>query len=179
MPYKAPIICLKCESTESTFWTNAENLGVICFECVNEAKKDNEAEADAKDEEDEKPTKKRPRATRSYKTRHNPTATPKQPAAPKSRGRRGLFKKVPMKAPASVATVVTSDHVFYKGSYIQVGDIVSVKDENNDCYYAQITGLMTDQYCSKSAVLQWLFPSAESPPPNEEFDPATYIIGAY
>lgn len=36
---------------------------------------------------------------------------------------------------------------------------------------------MTDQYCNKSAVLQWLLPTKESPPPNEEFDPASYIVG--
>jgi len=177
MPYKAPIVCLKCEATESSFWTNAENLGVICFDCVNEAKK-NYDETEVKEEEEEKPPKKKTRsAARSYKTRHNPNATPKQSSVPKGRGRRGLFKKVPMKAPASVATVITSDYIFYKGSYIQVGDIVAVKDESDDCYYAQIIGLMTDQYCNKSAVLQWLLPTAESPPPNEEFDPATYIIG--
>lgn len=48
MPYKAPIICLKCNATESSFWTNAENLGVICFDCVNEAKKDIDAESEIK-----------------------------------------------------------------------------------------------------------------------------------
>ncbi|XP_050306154.1 GATA zinc finger domain-containing protein 1 [Anthonomus grandis grandis] len=175
MPYKAPIVCLKCESTESALWTNAENLGVICINCVNEAKKGPENEE--KEEEEEKPPKKKTRGSRSYKTRHNPNATAKQSVVPRGRGRRSLFKKVPMKAPSSVATIVTSEHVFHKGSYYQIGDIVSVLDESNDCYYAQIIGLMTDQYCKKNAVLQWLLPTAESPPPNEEFDPATYIIG--
>lgn len=52
-----------------------------------------------------------------------------------------------------------------------------MKDEENDIYYAQITGLLTDQYCDKSAVVTWLLPTQESPPPNQEFDPATYIIG--
>ncbi|XP_066143083.1 GATA zinc finger domain-containing protein 1 [Euwallacea fornicatus] len=177
MPYKNPVVCLKCQTKESSFWTNAENLGVICLNCVTEAKKDNIEDTEVKDEEEEKPQKKKTRSARSYKTRHNPNATPKQATVPKGRGRRGLFKKVPMKSPASVATTVTSDFVFHKGSYIQIGDIMSVTDENDDCYYAQIIGLMTDQYCSKSAVLQWLLPTAESPPPNLEFDPATYIIG--
>ncbi|KAL1513764.1 hypothetical protein ABEB36_003132 [Hypothenemus hampei] len=176
MPYKAPIVCLKCEATESSFWTNAENLGVICLNCINEAKKSKD-DGNSKDEDDDKPPKKKTRTSRSYKTRHNPNATPRQSSAPKGRGRRSLFKKVPMKASASVATVVTNDYVFYKGSYIQIGDIVSVRDESDDYYYAQIIGLMTDQYCNKSAVLQWLLPTSESPPPNEEFDPATYIIG--
>lgn len=48
MPYKTPIVCLKCEATESPLWTNAENLGVICLNCVNEVKKDNDDETEIK-----------------------------------------------------------------------------------------------------------------------------------
>jgi hypothetical protein len=29
----------------------------------------------------------------------------------------------------------------------------------------------------KSAVITWLIPTKSSPDPNEEFDPATYLIG--
>lgn len=65
----------------------------------------------------------------------------------------------------------------FQGSYIQVGDIVSLQDEDGGIYYAQIKGLLTDQYCEKSAVITWLLPTQESPPPEEGFDPATYIIG--
>ena len=50
-------------------------------------------------------------------------------------------------------------------------------DEDNDIYYAQIRGLLTDQYCEKSAVVTWLLPTQDSPPSNESFDPATYILG--
>lgn len=50
-------------------------------------------------------------------------------------------------------------------------------DENTDIYYAQIRGLLTDQYCEKSACITWLLPTQESPPPAEGFDPATYILG--
>lgn len=62
---------------------------------------------------------------------------------------------------------------------MQVGDIVSLMDEDGDVYYAQIRGLLTDQYCEKSAVITWLLPTQESPPPSESFDPATYVIGKY
>lgn len=72
------------------------------------------------EEEDEKPQKKRTRSARSYKTRLNPNATPKQPTVPKGKGRRGLFKKVPMKAPTSCATTVTSEHVFHKASQFEL-----------------------------------------------------------
>lgn len=50
-------------------------------------------------------------------------------------------------------------------------------DMDGGTYYAQIRGFMTDQYCEKSAVVTWLLPTKASPPPEEKFDPATYIIG--
>lgn len=115
MPLKGVPTCLKCETTESPLWTNAESLGAICLNCVNEAKDNmkNEAE-EAEDETAVTGTKKKKfKATRSYKTRLNPFALPKTPA-PKGRGRRSMFKKTPMKAPAAVATTVTSDCVFFK-----------------------------------------------------------------
>lgn len=115
MPLKPNVACLKCETNESLMWTNVEGLGVICFDCVKETKDKIKAELE---EEDDKvdavvKTKKKPRTTRSYKTRLNPLALPKT-TIPKGRGRRSLFKRTPVKAPISVATVVTSDSVFYK-----------------------------------------------------------------
>ncbi|XP_044264491.1 GATA zinc finger domain-containing protein 1 [Tribolium madens] len=180
MPLKGTTpVCLKCETSESPLWTNAENLGAICLDCVNEAKDNLKSEQEEENDdksEDSKSIKRKQRTTRSYKTRLNPFAIPKI-GAPKGRGRRGIFKKTPIKAPSAVATTITSESIFYKGSYIQVGDIVSMQDEDGDIFYAQIKGLLTDQYCEKSAVITWLLPTQESPPPEEGFDPATYIIG--
>ncbi|XP_045601786.1 GATA zinc finger domain-containing protein 1 [Procambarus clarkii] len=96
---------------------------------------------------------------------------------PKGKGRRYIFKKSATKAPAAVATPVTSEYLFYKGLYYQVGDIVSLIDIDGGTYYAQIRGLLQDQYCEKSAVLTWLIPTKGSPPPEKGFDPSTYIIG--
>lgn len=69
--------------------------------------------------------------------------------------------------------------LFYRtqGSYIQIGDIVSLCNSNYDTFYAQIRGLMVDSFCEKSAVITWLLPTQTSPPPNEQFDPSTYLIG--
>lgn len=64
-----------------------------------------------------------------------------------------------------------------QGSYIQIGDIVSLCNSNYDTFYAQIRGLMVDSFCEKSAVITWLLPTNMSPPPNEQFDPSTYLIG--
>lgn len=129
------------------------------------------------------------------------TNTPRTPANMRGRGRRSFFKKTPFKAPSATATIVTSDSVYYnvlydefyslvlcgcvaftfviffQGNYMQIGDIVSMIDEEGDTYYAQIRGFMTDQYCEKSAVVTWLLPTKASPPPAKCFDPATYIIG--
>lgn len=98
-------------------------------------------------------------------------------SVPKGKGRRYIFKKSATKAPAAVATPVTSEYLFYKGLYYQVGDIVSLIDIDGGTYYAQIRGLLQDQYCEKSAVLTWLIPTKGSPPPEQGFDPSTYIIG--
>jgi hypothetical protein len=52
-----------------------------------------------------------------------------------------------------------------------------MRDIDGGLYYAQIRGLLTDQYCEKSCVVTWLLPTQASPNAEEGFDPATYIIG--
>lgn len=64
-----------------------------------------------------------------------------------------------------------------QGFYYQIGDIVSLCNSNYDIFYAQIRGLIVDSFCEKSAVLTWLIPTQLSPPPNENFNPSTYLIG--
>lgn len=115
MPFKGSPICLKCKTNESPLWTNAENLGAICLDCVNEAKDTLKSELMEDDDklDESKNHKKRPRATRSYKTRLNSLALPKT-AAPKGKGRRAIFKRTPLRAPTAVATPVTADFIFYK-----------------------------------------------------------------
>ncbi|KAK9889419.1 hypothetical protein WA026_004692 [Henosepilachna vigintioctopunctata] len=174
MPLRGTPICLKCRATESPLWTNAENLGAICLNCVNESKESIKTAVAGPSVSDIKPPKHKQRATRS--TRLNPFALPRF-CGPKGRGRRSIFKKSPSKAPDAIATPVTSSSVFSLGTYYQIGDLVSIIGDDDNIYYAQIRGLLTDQYCEKSAVITWLLPTRESPPPNEGFDPATYIIG--
>jgi len=96
----------------------------------------------------------------------------------KGKGRRNMFKKKPVKSIATVPTPVTSERIYYKGQYFHVGDIVSVTNiDDDDIYYAQLRGFLTDEYSEKSAVITWLLPTTASPPPNEGFHPATYIVG--
>ncbi|XP_055522832.1 GATA zinc finger domain-containing protein 1 [Wyeomyia smithii] len=93
------------------------------------------------------------------------------------RSRRFIFKKNPMKAPNITVTTRTVETLFHNNIYYQLGDIVSVIDAKGNTYYAQIHGLQIDSYCEKSAYITWLLPTTSSPPPNEKFDPATYLIG--
>jgi len=97
--------------------------------------------------------------------------------APGSRSRRTLFKRPAQKTPKVQACTRFVKSVFYKGSYMQIGDIVSIVDGDQNLYYAQIRGLLVDAYCEKSAFLTWLIPTQDSPDPQEGFDPATYLIG--
>ncbi|KAF4794309.1 Ankyrin repeat and IBR domain-containing protein 1 [Turdus rufiventris] len=88
----------------------------------------------------------------------------------------GDNNREPIKAPESVSTIITAESIFYKGVYYQIGDVVSVVDEQDGrTYYAQIRGFIQDQYCEKSAALTWLIPTQASP--KDCFDPASYIIG--
>ncbi|TRY83221.1 hypothetical protein DNTS_032500 [Danionella cerebrum] len=85
-------------------------------------------------------------------------------------------EKKPIKAPESVATIVTSESMFYKGIYFQIGDVIKVIDEDDGKpYFAQIRGFVQDQYCEKSAALTWLIPTQASP--RDQFDPSTFIVG--
>ncbi|KAH8245451.1 hypothetical protein KR032_010479 [Drosophila birchii] len=97
--------------------------------------------------------------------------------SPAVRNRRTLFKRPAQKTPKVQACTRFVKSVFYKGSYMQIGDIVSIVDGEQNLYYAQIRGLLVDAYCEKSAFLTWLIPTQDSPDPQEGFDPATYLIG--
>ncbi|MED6250976.1 GATA zinc finger domain-containing protein 1 [Ataeniobius toweri] len=116
------------------------------------------------------------RSARLRSTKYKAPASEKK-VSTKGKGRRHIFKlKNPIKAPESVSTVITSESLFYKGVYYQIGDVIRVVDEDDGKpYYAQIRGFVQDQYCEKSAALTWLIPTQASP--ADHFDPGTYIIG--
>nr|XP_060638246.1 GATA zinc finger domain-containing protein 1 isoform X1 [Anolis sagrei ordinatus] len=117
------------------------------------------------------------RSARLRNTKYKSAPAAEKKVSTKGKGRRHIFKlKNPIKAPESVATIITAESIFYKGVYYQIGDVVSVIDEQDGkTYYAQIRGFIQDQYCEKSAALTWLIPTTASP--KDCFDPATYIIG--
>ncbi|NWI41714.1 GATD1 protein, partial [Picathartes gymnocephalus] len=117
------------------------------------------------------------RSARLRNTKYKSAPAAEKKVSTKGKGRRHIFKlKNPIKAPESVSTIITAESIFYKGVYYQIGDVVSVVDEQDGrTYYAQIRGFIQDQYCEKSAALTWLIPTQASP--KGCFDPASYIIG--
>ena len=52
---------------------------------------------------------------------------------------------------------------------------MSLVDDDENVYYAQIRGFLQDQYYEKSAVITWLLPTRDSF--SGKFDPATYVLG--
>jgi len=98
----------------------------------------------------------------------------------KGKGRRTIFKKKPVRSlkATAKATPTTSQRIYHEGQFFNVGDIVSVVNiDDDDIYYAQLRGFLTDQFSDKYGVISWLLPTVDSPPPNEGFHPATYILG--
>ncbi|XP_037937519.1 GATA zinc finger domain-containing protein 1 [Teleopsis dalmanni] len=204
MTPKNPPKCIECEKTESMLWRTTEN-GQICQACFEQKEPKEKPEENneenstteqkvTKDSEikemselklsEEKKLRKSTRSTRFKAKVNNSSATQNghnnssnNKSHNKGRNRRNIFKKTPFKTPAAQATTHVVESVFYKGTYMQVGDIVSLIDIESNVYYAQIRGLLIDNYCEKSAYLTWLIPTQASPHPNEGFDPATYVIG--
>lgn len=183
MSFGKKVECIKCEKQESLMWHRIEE-GVQCNECLEveqmalKVKKEEEEEKKslASVEKSKSAAKKNVRSTRSYKTRQNPNALPKQ-VTPKGKGRRQIFKKNPpiklTPAPPSMKTVTS---VFHKGMFYRVGDVVSlVGAHDGGTYYAQISGLLIDDYCEKSASLTWLIPTRGFD--RSRFNPMDYVLG--
>lgn len=177
MPLGSKPECVNCGTRETPLWHSTDS-GNLCNDCL-EKKKSSEVNGETKNEEEDKsggtlkPIRRSTRITRYCNSK--PSAPHK--IIPRGKGRRNLFKKTPVKAPTATATPVTSNYVFFKGTYFQVGDIVSMQDIDGGIFYAQIRGLLTDQYCEKSAAVTWLLPTTASPPPEKGFSPETYIVG--
>lgn len=180
MPFGKKVECDECHVTKCLLWYR-ELDHTVCNDCYDRAR----AKKAAEEVKEEQPTvvqeatktvRKSTRITRNYRTRQNPDALPKQ-ASQKGKGRRSLFKKTPVKAPSAVATVVTGNRVNFKGTYFHTGDIVSVRDVEGGLYYAQIRGLMIDQYAEKSAALTWLIPTTKIFFGNGKFKPSDYVLG--
>ncbi|XP_031631303.1 GATA zinc finger domain-containing protein 1 [Contarinia nasturtii] len=181
--------CAQCNCTAALLWKSISDTQHMCNDCFEQTKNNTKQEIDGNNQRkpDRSKLRKSTRSTR-YSGKNgtgsnqlpgtsNSNSSKTSNTKPSGRGRRSLFRRPPMKAPTIPASTHHVKSLFYKGSYIQIGDIVSLCNSNYDVFYAQIRGLLVDNFCEKSAVISWLLPTQSSPPPNEEFDPSTYIIG--
>lgn len=87
------------------------------------------------------------------------------------------FKQtIPNETKPVIETSFTSDCIYHKGTFYQKGDIVVMCDQEDGLtYFAQIRGFLQDQFCEKSASVNWLVPTR--PTSRDSFDPSAYKIG--
>ncbi|XP_053717403.1 GATA zinc finger domain-containing protein 1 isoform X1 [Synchiropus splendidus] len=191
MPLGIKPCCAVCKTNSSSMWKKGNHGEILCNNCTGKSSTSSAGGATAAAAAGPsvsaatQPSNGGPkqskqeihrRSARLRSTKYKAPATEKK-VSTKGKGRRHIFKlRNPIKAPESVATIITSESVFYKGVYYQIGDVIKVTDEEDGkAYYAQIRGFLQDQYCEKSAALTWLLPTDASP--DGQFDSGTYIVG--
>ncbi|XP_048471660.1 GATA zinc finger domain-containing protein 1 isoform X2 [Rhincodon typus] len=178
MPLGLKPSCSVCKANSSAMWRKSSQGEIICNNCAGKspgpgsvsgltagpgsapaAQQSNGGGSGGGGKQAKQEIHRRSARLRNTKYRSMPPAEKK--VSTKGKGRRHIFKlKNPIKAPKSVSTIITSESIFYGGIYYQIGDIVSVVDEDDEkVYYAQIRGFVQDQYCEKSAVITWLIPT--------------------
>jgi len=90
-------------------------------------------------------------------------------------------RRLPLKSPEMPATFRTVQCVYHQDSFFKLGDIVRLYDEDETedealPYFAQISGLMVDQFAEKYAALTWLLPT-KCAPADGSFHPDHFILG--
>ncbi|XP_061902130.1 GATA zinc finger domain-containing protein 1-like [Entelurus aequoreus] len=189
MPLGLKPSCSQCKSNSSSMWKKGSQGDILCNNCAVKSSFvaagtsfTSAASAGASSGSAGSPAMKQckqeihRRSARLRSTKYKTPASDKK-VSTKGKGRRHIFKlKNPIKAPESVATIITAESVFHKGVFYQIGDVIKVIDEEDGkSYFAQIRGFVQDQYCQKSAALTWLLPTQASP--QDHFDAGTYILG--
>ncbi|TMS18036.1 GATA zinc finger domain-containing protein 1 [Larimichthys crocea] len=171
MPLGLKPCCAVCKTNSSSMWKKGNQGEILCNNCTGKSSSGGAAgpsmssniqPSNGGGKQSKQEIHRRSARLRS--TKYKAPASEKK-VSTKGKGRRHIFKlKNPIKAPESVATIITSESVFYKGVYYQTGDVIKVTDEEDGKpYYAQIRGFVQDQYCEKSAALTWLIPTQASP----------------
>ncbi|XP_062423727.1 GATA zinc finger domain-containing protein 1 isoform X2 [Rhea pennata] len=169
MPLGLKPTCSVCRSTSSSMWKKGGQGEILCNNCTarsappgpgafattSAAAQHSNGGGGGGGKQSKQEIHRRSARLRNTKYKSAPAAEKK--VSTKGKGRRHIFK-------------------LKNGVYYQIGDVVSVVDEQDGkTYYAQIRGFIQDQYCEKSAALTWLIPTQASP--KDCFDAASYIIG--
>eukprot|EP00058_Branchiostoma_floridae_P027491 XP_002612982.1 hypothetical protein BRAFLDRAFT_74772 [Branchiostoma floridae] len=143
MPLGVRPCCSTCKTTDSPMWRRNEFGDVLCNSCslkqlqlsaappAQENGDSNNTTQPLQHQNGNKAEKIQLR--KSMRVRSAKTKALQQTGkgtVTKGKSRRIIFKKNPLKAPAAVSTIVTSECFFYKGIYYQMGDIVSLMDHD-------------------------------------------------
>ena len=89
----------------------------------------------------------------------------------------GFKRSNPHKTASKFPGVICKDRICHRDQYFQTGDIVSVADAiDGQNYFAQIRGILQDEYLERGALLSWLIPISKY---NSEdaFHPDNFVIG--
>ncbi|XP_072174040.1 GATA zinc finger domain-containing protein 1-like [Diadema setosum] len=189
MPFGSRPCCSSCKTTVTTMWRKRKTGTVVCNGCYMKNGLDNSAQNSSMSVGSNGNGKSGGQGNGSGRNRDNARKSGRsgkrmrykqivnmaKAQATKGKNRRVIFKKNPLKSPEAVSTTVTSGHVFHRGVYYQIGDIVSLLDVEGGIYYAQLRGFLQDQYSQKSAIITWLLPTQATT--KGKFDPSTYILG--
>ncbi|KAK7495690.1 hypothetical protein BaRGS_00013137 [Batillaria attramentaria] len=193
MPFGIKPVCSSCKVTTSTLWRKGAQGEILCNSCglkqnanggkdngqnggANVGSKNGNGNGNGNHSNSHGAGGPVLRKSARIKPAKSKVQAATKALSTKGKSRRIIFKKSqPIKAPRSVATVVTGDSIFHDGQYFQVGDVVSLVDHDGGVYYAQLRGFMCDQYNEKSAIITWLLPTQHST--QGRFDPSTYILG--
>ncbi|KAF6771992.1 GATA zinc finger domain-containing protein 1, partial [Paragonimus kellicotti] len=106
---------------------------------------------------------------KSYNMNGNKNATPK------TRSRKHVLKKHPMKLCPAPPLIRLEQSVRYGDTRYNIGDIVSVVDIEGGTYYAQIRSLAVDALGDTCCVLTWLIPTTDLT--SDTFQPENFVFG--
>lgn len=171
-------------TTRTLIKSSSVNLSKIKIESQNE---DESSMSDATSKSTESNSMLR-KSMRTSKKKNNDNSSNDSNSGPlpESTNRRTkkfkLETQAPLKCETLVSKITTSDYVFHRGFYMQIGDIVALfdKDDKDTIYFAKIRAFLIDQCGQKSAVLTWLIPidqNYKSVRLATDFDPNLFMLG--
>lgn len=132
-PFYDHLKCAQCNCTESFLWKSIGDKVQLCNECFEQTKNNNtKHDAESHRKPDDRRVKLRKSTRNTRYNGKNGTASSNQPGAASTnlnktsttkasgRGRRSLFRRPPIKAPITPATVQHVTSLFYKVCWPQI-----------------------------------------------------------
>lgn len=177
--------CCICDTTEATAWERVDEL-IICGRCFRSRLRNSFASIMLDDAASS--SGKSSISKKSLSGRKGEIYWPQKGSMVSMNSRSGCSKRTaefkrraPIKSPEMPATFRSVQSVYHQDHFFKLGDIVRLydQDETEDealPYFAQINGLLVDQFAEKYAALTWLLPT-KSAPGDGSFHPDHFISG--